>query len=38
MEYPSIKLLHDCKYFSKRGEFLRFYSYLCHIIQIFACL
>lgn len=32
-----LKLLHDCKYFSKRGELLTFYAYLCHVIRNFVC-
>ena len=26
------------KYSSKRSDFLRFYLYLCHVIDDFACL
>ena len=30
-----VKLLHDWKYSFKRSEFVGFYLYLCHIIQMF---
>ena len=29
----SIKILHDWKYATERGEFLRFYVYFCHVCQ-----
>ena len=29
--------LHYMNYFSKRSDFLRFYAYLCHVIDDFAC-
>ena len=32
------KLLSHMKYSSKRSDFLRFYLYLCHAIEVFACL
>jgi hypothetical protein len=32
------KLLSHMKFFSKRSDFLRFYLYLCHAIEDFACL
>ncbi len=32
------KKLSHMKYSSKRSDFLRFYAYLCHVIDDFACL
>ena len=32
------KKLSYVKYSSKRSDFLRFYAYLCHVIDDFACL
>ena len=32
------KLLPHMKNSSKRSDFLRFYAYLCHVIEEFACL
>ena len=32
------KFLSHMKYLSKRSVFLRFYAYLCHVIEEFACL
>ena len=32
------KMLSHMKYSSKRSDFLRFYAYLCHVIDDFACL
>jgi len=32
------KKLSNMKYSSKRSDFLRFYLYLCHVIDDFACL
>lgn len=34
----SVKTLHDCKYSSKRSEYLGFYLYLCHVCYDFHCL
>ena len=31
-------MLPHVKYSSKRSDFLRFYDYLCHAIEVFACL
>ena len=31
------KKLSHMKYSSKRSDFLRFYAYLCHVIDDFAC-
>ena len=36
--YITGKKLSYVKYSSKRSDFLRFYLYLCHVIDDFACL
>jgi len=36
--YKTGKKLSHVKYSSKRSDFLRFYDYLCHVIDDFACL
>lgn len=33
----TVKLLHHVKNSTERGDFLRFYDYLCHVIDDFAC-
>ena len=34
----TVKFVQNEKYSSKRSDFLRFYLYLCHVIDDFACL
>ena len=34
----TVKFVQDEKYSTKSGDFLRFFSYLCHVIDDFACL
>jgi len=33
-----VKFVQNEKYSAKSGDFLRFYAYLCHVIDDFACL
>ena len=33
-----VEFVQDEKYSAKSGDFLRFYAYLCHVIDDFACL
>ena len=33
-----VKFVQDEKYSTKSGDFLRFFAYLCHVIDDFACL
>ena len=33
----TVKFVQDEKYSAKSGDFLRFYAYLCHVIDDFAC-
>ena len=33
----TVKFLHHVKNSTERGDFLRFYDYLCHVIDDFAC-
>ena len=33
-----VKFVQDEKYSTKSGDFLRFFAYLCHVINDFACL
>jgi hypothetical protein len=33
-----VKFVQDEKYSAKSGDFLRFFAYLCHVIDDFACL
>ena len=34
----TVKSVQNEKYSAKSGDFLRFYAYLCHVIDDFACL
>ena len=34
----TVKFLHHVKNSTERSDFLRFYAYLCHVIDDFACL
>ena len=34
----SNKVTKNLKYSTKSGDFLRFFAYLCHVIDDFACL
>ena len=34
----TVEFVQDEKYSAKSGDFLRFYAYLCHVIDDFACL
>ena len=33
----TVKSVQNEKYSAKSGDFLRFYAYLCHVIDDFAC-
>ena len=33
----TVKFVQDEKYSTKSGDFLRFFAYLCHVIDDFAC-